>query len=213
MSRPPTPSSGPRLVLSVYVSQVPLLGDTSHVPLGGHSDTCKQPDYTWNRPNLFALHLSISRCFLPMQEVTTFQKKVALRPPAPVTTLPATGRHLLFLRHTQHAVHSLVLCFLEILFIHERHTERGSLVLPTPTLISTCLLRKRRPREANSTWQRCPAGRHRTKIQGRLGGSVVEHLPPAQAVTPGSWERVPHRAPHMEPASPSACVLASLCLS
>ena len=51
--------------------------------------------------------------------------------------------------------------------------------------------------------------------QGRLGGSVVEHLPSAQVVIPGSWDRVPHRAPCREPASPSACVSASLsvCLS
>ena len=37
-----------------------------------------------------------------------------------------------------------------------------------------------------------------------LGGSVVEHLPSAQIMIPGSWDRVPHRAPHREPASPSA---------
>ena len=36
---------------------------------------------------------------------------------------------------------------------------------------------------------------------GHLGGSVVEHLPSAQGVTPGPRDRVPHRA-----ASPSACV-------
>ena len=45
---------------------------------------------------------------------------------------------------------------------------------------------------------------------GHLGGSVVEHLPLAQGVIPGSWDRVPHRAPCVEPASPSACVSASL---
>ena len=48
---------------------------------------------------------------------------------------------------------------------------------------------------------------------GRLGGSAVERLPSAQDVIPGSWDRVPHRAPHMEPASPSAYVSASLSVS
>ena len=38
-------------------------------------------------------------------------------------------------------------------------------------------------------------------------------LPLAQGVTPGSWDRVPHRAPCMESASPSACVCASLRVS
>ena len=50
-------------------------------------------------------------------------------------------------------------------------------------------------------------------VLGHLGGSVVEHLPLAQVVVPGSWDRVPHRAPCMEPASPSACVSASLSVS
>ena len=48
---------------------------------------------------------------------------------------------------------------------------------------------------------------------GHLGGSVVERLPWAQGVTPGSWDQVPRRAPCMEPPSPSACVSASLSLS
>ena len=48
---------------------------------------------------------------------------------------------------------------------------------------------------------------------GHLGSSVVKHLPLAQVVIPGSGDRVPHGAPHREPASPSACVSASLCLS
>ena len=32
-------------------------------------------------------------------------------------------------------------------------------------------------------------------MKGRLGGSAVEHLPLAQGVTPGSQDRVLHRAP------------------
>ena len=47
---------------------------------------------------------------------------------------------------------------------------------------------------------------------GHQGGSMVEHLPSAQGVIPGSWDRVPRQAPCMEPASPSACVSASLSL-
>ena len=45
---------------------------------------------------------------------------------------------------------------------------------------------------------------------GRLGGSAVERLPSAQGVILESQDRVPHQAPCMEPASPSACVSASL---
>ena len=33
------------------------------------------------------------------------------------------------------------------------------------------------------------------------------------SVTPGSWDRVPHPAPGTEPASPAACVSASLSVS
>ena len=44
---------------------------------------------------------------------------------------------------------------------------------------------------------------------GHLGGSVAVHLPSAQGVILGSRDRVPHRAPRREPASPSACFSAS----
>ena len=40
-----------------------------------------------------------------------------------------------------------------------------------------------------------------------LDGSAVKRLPLAQGVVLETWERVPHRAPCREPASPSACVL------
>ena len=43
-------------------------------------------------------------------------------------------------------------------------------------------------------------------LLGRLGGSVAVRLPLAQGV-------ILHWAPHREPASPSACVSASLCMS
>ena len=46
---------------------------------------------------------------------------------------------------------------------------------------------------------------------GRLGGSAVEDRPSAQGMILGSRDRVPHRAPCREPASPSACVSASMC--
>ena len=45
------------------------------------------------------------------------------------------------------------------------------------------------------------------KVQGHLAGSAAEHLPSAQAMTPGSWDQALHRAPHREPASPSAVSL------
>ena len=46
-----------------------------------------------------------------------------------------------------------------------------------------------------------------------LSGSVVEHLPLAQSVILGSQDRVPHQTPTRKPASPSAYVSASLCVS
>ena len=53
-----------------------------------------------------------------------------------------------------------------------------------------------------------------TYSERHLGGSVVEHLPLAQGVILGSWDRVPYQAPRKEPASPSACVFClSLCVS
>ena len=48
---------------------------------------------------------------------------------------------------------------------------------------------------------------------GALGGSAAEHLPSVQGLIPGSWDRVPHWTPHSEPAPPSACFSASLCVS
>ena len=52
------------------------------------------------------------------------------------------------------------------------------------------------------------------KIQGRLGGSVVEHLASAQGMILGSQNRVPHQATYGEAeASPSAYISVSPCLS
>ena len=45
---------------------------------------------------------------------------------------------------------------------------------------------------------------------GCLGGSVVEHLPLAQIVILGSWDRVSPWVPCGEPASPSTYVSISL---
>ena len=50
-------------------------------------------------------------------------------------------------------------------------------------------------------------------VSGRPAGSVVGGLPLAQGVIPRSSDPVPHRAPCMAPASASACVSASLCVS
>ena len=51
------------------------------------------------------------------------------------------------------------------------------------------------------------------KFSGSLGGSVVEHVPLSQVMILGPRDWVPHQAPFIGPASPSACVSASLCLS
>ena len=51
------------------------------------------------------------------------------------------------------------------------------------------------------------------RLVGQLDGLVVEHLPAAQGVIPGSRDRVLHWAPHREPAPASACVSASLSVS
>ena len=53
----------------------------------------------------------------------------------------------------------------------------------------------------------------KTQLSGPLGGSAGESLPSAQGVTLGSWDRVPHWAPCMEPASPSACLCLFLSVS
>ena len=50
-------------------------------------------------------------------------------------------------------------------------------------------------------------------LLGCLGGSVVECLPLAQGVILELWNQVPHRAPCKEPASSSAYVSATLCIS
>ena len=48
--------------------------------------------------------------------------------------------------------------------------------------------------------------------RGTLGGSAVWRLPLAQGAILESRDRVPRQAPGMEPASPSSCVSAPLCL-
>ena len=45
---------------------------------------------------------------------------------------------------------------------------------------------------------------------GDLGGSVVDPLSLARVMILGSWDYIPHKAPHREPAFPSAYVFASL---
>ena len=49
--------------------------------------------------------------------------------------------------------------------------------------------------------------------QGTPEWSLVEHLPLAQGLILESRDLVPHQAPRMEPASPSAYVFASLSVS
>ena len=49
--------------------------------------------------------------------------------------------------------------------------------------------------------------------EGQLGSSVVEHLPLALVIIPGSWDQILYQTPRREPASPSTYVSASLCVS
>ena len=54
----------------------------------------------------------------------------------------------------------------------------------------------------------------KNELEGEsLGGSAVWCLPLAQGAILESQDRVPHQAPGMEPASPSACISAPLSLS
>ena len=55
-----------------------------------------------------------------------------------------------------------------------------------------------------------------TERERRLRGSAAERPPSAQGLVPESWDRVPHGAPCLEPASPPSvclCLSLSLCLS
>ena len=70
---------------------------------------------------------------------------------------------------------------------------------PPPTLVHTCAVSQIKSLKTIKT--------------GRLGGSVVERLPLVQVMIPGSWDRGPHQDPCREPASPSAYVSASVCVS
>ena len=80
--------------------------------------------------------------------------------------------------------------------------------LSSQELCSTFFLQDR---EDGPTQHRRSLRNHRMAgIPGWLS-SLASAL--AQGVIPGSWDQVPHRAPCMEPASPSACVSASLSLS
>ena len=38
----------------------------------------------------------------------------------------------------------------------------------------------------------------KSTMEGRLGGTAVGHLPSAQGVIPGSWDRAPHQAPPLQ---------------
>ena len=61
--------------------------------------------------------------------------------------------------------------------------------------------------------RRAPALSLSVNRLGTPGWPAVEHLPSAQGVILETQDRVPHRAPCVESASPSACVSASLSVS
>ena len=68
--------------------------------------------------------------------------------------------------------------------------------------------RKRKTKENNNNCS--PKKNTRLGIPGWLSGLVP---PSARGLILETWDRVPRQAPCMEPASPSACVSASLSLS
>ena len=53
----------------------------------------------------------------------------------------------------------------------------------------------------------------KNQVCGTPEGSAIKGLPLDQGRIPDSWVQVPHPAPCMEPASPSACVSASFSVS
>ena len=59
-------------------------------------------------------------------------------------------------------------------------------------------------------WESKGSRNYKILCLGHLGDLVVEHLPSAQVMILGFWDRVPHQAPQREPASPSAYVSVSL---
>ena len=83
---------------------------------------------------------------------------------------------------------------------------------PCPGAVAAACLRTLRPEEGAKAWlfAHTHTRTRRNPTSGAWGGSGVEHLPLPQGMTPGSWDRVPRRAPCMEPAFPSAWVFASL---
>ena len=91
----------------------------------------------------------------------------------------------------------------------------AALLGETPDDGVSARLRAKGHSEASGTWlwplrtQKSLWGCLLSKL-GPLGGSVVERLPSTQGVTPGSQDRVLHQVPRRKPASPSACVSASL---
>ena len=124
-------------------------------------------------------------------------------------------------RGSQVLPQGLCMCFLYLSakFSPDIHMAPTFRSLPNFTSSVRCSLTvtKLAPqRPCSQHWDQCLAHRKQSKmiyIQGHLSGSVVEHLPLAQAVIPGSWDRVRHPVPRREPASPSAYVSASLCVS
>ena len=54
---------------------------------------------------------------------------------------------------------------------------------------------------------------NKKSLEGRRGGSVVAHLPLAQSLIPGSWNRNSHWAPHGEPVFPLPVSLPLFCVS
>ncbi|CAK7300062.1 hypothetical protein VULLAG_LOCUS8027 [Vulpes lagopus] len=75
------------------------------------------------------------------------------------------------------------------------HSSSNHILTTMPRVSSTCYFHFKNEENGMPGW-----------------GSAVEHLPSAQVVISETRDRVLHQVPHREPASPSACISASICL-
>ena len=82
-----------------------------------------------------------------------------------------------------------------------------NILLPKQIIVYDGALRNCRLKDTDL--QRTSTVSYKSGGSGHLGGSVVEGLLLAQGMIPGFRDRVPHRAPSEEPASPSAYVSCS----
>ena len=138
-------------------------------------------------------------------------------PPASHCPLPCSRRAFLL----SHADSADATCTAPPLRSHSPEVHSAVCVLrslirfcaPSISLLCIFILSPLMP--SHQYLKRLPSAHLKISCLGPLGFSMVERLPSAQVMTPGSWDRVPHGGagtPRREPASPSACVSTSLCV-